>query len=270
MKNHRIWICWTNMSGWKLKMITIPFTFHQVWLWKPLPSLFKEYQKSWKKFNPKWKLKVWNEKNIEYLKYFNKNIYSSLPNYIQKSDYLRIIILLEFGGVYIDTDFECYKSINPLLEDCNFCIWEQFYYEYPNAFIGSIPEHTILKLVLKKMDSQIQKNYMLDQDKTWPRFISKIINQNKNKDIKIISWFLLYPEYWLHITKWRKNQKKIFASHHYYPFAHEKVDIYKKVMFLKQNISKFVIWRYLAICIHLTVRSLRSIKYILLYMLYKK
>lgn len=250
-------------------MVSIPKIFHQIWLWGELPFLFKEYQNTWIKFNPNWKLKVWNEKNISRLKYLNKDILASLPNFAEKSDYLRIIILLEFWGVYIDTDFECYKNIDFLLKNCNFCIWEQFYYEYPNAFIGASPEHPILKLILMKIPLQIKKEYMVSEDKTWPRFISRVINQNREVNIKVIAWFLLYPEYWLHIRKAYKNKTKIFASHHYNALSSKKAGVNWKMMFLKQKFSWSILWRYFIIVLHILIRTCRYVEYCVLDCIYK-
>ena len=41
----------------------------------------------------------------------NQKAYSSAKNWGMKSDILRYEILQKFGGVYIDTDYECLQNI---------------------------------------------------------------------------------------------------------------------------------------------------------------
>ena len=41
----------------------------------------------------------------------NKKAYSLAKNWGMKSDILRYEILQKFGGVYIDTDYECLQNI---------------------------------------------------------------------------------------------------------------------------------------------------------------
>lgn len=49
----------------------------------------------------------------------NTNPYINGSNYGEKSDVLRYEILQQFGGIYVDCDFECLKSFDSLLS-CNF------------------------------------------------------------------------------------------------------------------------------------------------------
>ena len=47
--------------------------------------------------------------------------YRSLPFDVQRWDILRLMILYIEGGIYIDTDVECYKSTLPLVENVEGC-----------------------------------------------------------------------------------------------------------------------------------------------------
>jgi hypothetical protein len=45
----------------------------------------------------------------------NKDAFSGATNYGEKSDILRYEILSQFGGIYVDCDFECLKPFDDLL-----------------------------------------------------------------------------------------------------------------------------------------------------------
>lgn len=232
-------------------MTLIPKIFHQVWLWWEMPDDFKRYQISWIKNHPQWKLLTWNDANIEQLQYINFGDYALCKNYSEKSDYLRFCILLEHWWVYIDTDFECIKNVEPLLGDAEFIIWEEFFWVYNGAFMAGIPWNKIIKKIFLEFHNQLKKSTSLCR--TGPIFISQFINK-KDKNIKIIPWILLYPEYWLYIhTKIDKNE--LYASHHY--AASWQGGTKKKIFFIKQKISRYYWGKYIIILMHYIILKIR-------------
>jgi hypothetical protein len=89
---------------------------HYCWFGpKPLPSLAKKCIKSWKKFLPDFEIKVWNELNIDLDECpFIKQAYEQ-GKWAFVSDYARMKVLYEHGGIYFDTDMEVTKNIDHLL-----------------------------------------------------------------------------------------------------------------------------------------------------------
>ena len=43
--------------------------------------------------------------------------YDQYPHNIQRVDAVRYFILYQFGGLFVDLDFECLKNVEPLLQD---------------------------------------------------------------------------------------------------------------------------------------------------------
>ena len=77
----------------------IPKKIHQIWLGKKrVPSKSIKWMRSWKKFNPDWEYKLWDEENIKELKVSEFNVYSKEINPGYRSDILRYIILNKFCG----------------------------------------------------------------------------------------------------------------------------------------------------------------------------
>lgn len=96
----------------------IPKVIHYCWFGNnPLPELAVKCIESWKRYCPDYEIKEWNESN------FNLTICDYVREaYEQKkwafvSDYARFWILYHEGGVYLDTDVELLKSIDPILEN---------------------------------------------------------------------------------------------------------------------------------------------------------
>ena len=130
----------------------VPKKIHQIWLGSTFPDIYKKWANSWKKFNPDWEYKLWTDADVNDVTIPNRYVFNRITNQGQKSDYLRYHILNQFGGLYIDTDFECLKSFDDLL-------YLDFFtgVGYPDdvevyiGLIGSVPHHPIIEHVVKSM-----------------------------------------------------------------------------------------------------------------------
>jgi len=94
----------------------IPKIIHYCWFGgNPLPPLALKCIESWQKFCPDYKIKEWNESNFD----ININTYAKEAYEAKKwafvSDYARLWVLVNFGGVYMDTDCELVKPIDGFL-----------------------------------------------------------------------------------------------------------------------------------------------------------
>lgn len=94
----------------------IPKKIHYIWFGgKPLPELTIRCIESWKSYCPDYEIIQWNESNFN----FHENAYAEEAYKEKKwafvSDYARLHILVNEGGIYIDTDVELLKSLDSLL-----------------------------------------------------------------------------------------------------------------------------------------------------------
>jgi Glycosyltransferase sugar-binding region containing DXD motif len=99
--------------------MAIPKIIHYCWFGpKPIPELELKCMKSWKKFLPDYKLMLWDEKSfdIENSSQYVKEAYDK-KLYPFVADYVRIYAMVEYGGVYLDTDMELLSSIDAFLEN---------------------------------------------------------------------------------------------------------------------------------------------------------
>lgn len=95
----------------------IPKIIHYFWFGNnPLPEKAKKCVESWAKMCPDFEIKLWNERNYD----FHKNKFMENAAKAGKwsfvTDYARLDVIYEYGGIYFDTDVELIKSISDLIE----------------------------------------------------------------------------------------------------------------------------------------------------------
>lgn len=125
----------------------IPKIIHYCWFGKnKITDEIKRYIESWRKYCPDYEIIQWNEINFP----VNENEYCK-EAYEQKkyafvSDYVRLKVLYQYGGFYLDTDVEIVKSLNPLRKyNVVFCESEG---SIQTSTIGANKENTFIKLLL--------------------------------------------------------------------------------------------------------------------------
>lgn len=104
----------------------IPKVIHYCWFGgNPIPAEYKKYIESWKRFLPDYEVKEWNENNYDiHCIPFSEEAYHA-RKFAYVSDYARLRILYENGGVYFDTDVELIKSIGDILQKGPFLAFEK-------------------------------------------------------------------------------------------------------------------------------------------------
>lgn len=94
----------------------IPKIIHYCWFGeKPIPKGYIKNIKSWQKYMPDYEIKQWNESNFDVNCIpFSKEAYE-VGKFAYVSDYARLKILYEYGGIYFDTDVEVIRSLEKII-----------------------------------------------------------------------------------------------------------------------------------------------------------
>lgn len=160
----------------------IPLIIHQIWLGGELPDKYKRLQKTWIAAHPDWEYKLWNEKEIQEFGLINQELFDAAPNYGEKSDIARYEILYRYGGLYVDTDFECLRQFTLFHHAYDFYTGQQpldgGYVLLNNGLIACAPGHPILRYCVEKMLEN--KNIRDTQIKTGPVFFTKAVITHLN------------------------------------------------------------------------------------------
>lgn len=142
--------------------IHIPKIIHQIWLGGPVPDALKEYMETWKVFHPDWRYILWTDELVEHFPLYNKELYDNEQNYGAKSDILRYEILFHFGGVYVDTDFECLRALDSLHHTYDFYTGlislDAHFVHVGIGIVGSKPQHPIIAFCIVNMKNNYENN----------------------------------------------------------------------------------------------------------------
>jgi mannosyltransferase OCH1-like enzyme len=155
------------------RSVNLPKKIHQIWLGSPLPDKYKSYVDSWREFHPDWEYYLWT--NGDGVDIPRRDLYNRIKNLGQKSDFLRYHILNQFGGLYVDTDFECLKSFNTLayaefLAGVGYPAKPQLYI----GLIGSVPGHSIISAMVSSLDTVRSKNWRAIFETTGADFFTSV------------------------------------------------------------------------------------------------
>lgn len=129
--------------------LRIPKVIHQIWIGGPVPDVFTHYIQTWKDMHPDWEYKLWTDENIHTVNLYNQKFYDETDSPGVKSDLLKWELVYQFGGVYVDMDFECLRSLDIFHHTYDFYTGLQpldtQFLQLGAALFGAIPGHPILK-----------------------------------------------------------------------------------------------------------------------------
>lgn len=150
----------------------IPKIIHYCWFGRgEKPRLAQKCIASWKKYCPDFEIIEWNEDNFEIEKYpYAKYCYDN-KKWAFLSDFARLVVVYQYGGVYFDTDVEMIKSLENLMK------YDAFYGFENNAKVntgqgfGAVEKH-------ETVEAMLQKYYELkaDNEGNYPLVICPALN----------------------------------------------------------------------------------------------
>ncbi len=145
----------------QIEVNTIPKILHFIWLGSSLPKKFEYLIEGWKILHLSWQVKLWQTEDAATFMKGRKcaNQFFSSTNFGLKSDVLRYEILLAFGGVYIDVDYECIKCLDGAAwwSSCTAFagLSHATVLEINNGILGCIPNHPLLVQITDNIASNL-------------------------------------------------------------------------------------------------------------------
>ena len=160
--------------------MSIPKRIHFCWFGdNPKPALAQKCISSWKRLCPDYEIIEWNEDNFDIF---------SCPLYVQQAyasgkwafvtDYVRLKVVYEHGGVYLDTDVELKRSLDPLLVYHAYFGFEDGVHIATGLGFGAVAGHPVIKAMMDDYETIpfIKEDGTLDQE-TCPSRNTKILLQ---------------------------------------------------------------------------------------------
>jgi len=135
-------------------------------------------------------MRLWTDKNLPIL--VNQSIFDMARSPAQRCDVLRYELLYMYGGVYLDMDFECLRSIDQLLLNISAFAG----YEVPGrvaiGILGATPGHPLFRELVLQLPQYFDPG-LPPNVATGPVFMTKAIR--KFPYVKIFDPPFFYPVY---------------------------------------------------------------------------
>lgn len=195
----------------------IPKVINQIYIGGELSSQEKKWRQTWIDLNPDWEVLLWTERELGGLIFRNEPAFKYCKSIASKVDIIRYELLYQFGGLYIDTDFECLKPITPFLKDREFVACKQ----NPNgpsvcnAFIACTPKHRVMHDIVYGIEKRCKTHGNKGcVEKFGPGYITDIIDKQYIFPSKYV-----YPFMWTNKHDPSDDLKIIYpeayAAHHW-------------------------------------------------------
>lgn len=157
----------------------IPKVIHYCWFGgKRKSKLIKQCILSWKHYLPDYEIIEWNEKNCDLTNPFVRKAYS-LKKWAFVADFIRLKVLYENGGIYLDTDMMVLKSFNSLLS--TLCFFGAEDEDYLNcAIIGAQKNNAFIKQCISRYELISINNGIDWRQITIPRIVTDIYRKKYN------------------------------------------------------------------------------------------
>lgn len=178
----------------------IPRVVHRIWLGGPEPEWTQPFADTWRL--PGWNLRQWNEDSVASLfPLFNQSLFDNppdlTPNHLGqfRADLLRYEILHRFGGVWVDTDLECLRPIEPLIDghEC-FAAWEEQGRWIANGFMGAAPGHPFIGRLIDGIPASVRRNEGQRPNRlTGPQYLTRQWRAHGRREMAVIEQRLVYP-----------------------------------------------------------------------------
>ena len=198
----------------------IPKKIHYCWFGgNEIPEQNRIWMESWRKYCPDYEIIEWNETNYDITK--NPYMYNAyrLKKWGFVSDYARLDVIYNYGGIYLDTDVEVVKNLDELLYQDAFAGVDGSKQVSTGLGFGAVPRFHIIKDLLDSYDNmQFDDKNMV----ACPTLNEKVFRKHnfvKNGNYQRLDGMTIYPQKVLSgknaFTGIIALTKNTFAIHHY-------------------------------------------------------
>lgn len=166
----------------------IPKLIHHIWVGgSPLSEKSQSLIAGARLLHPDYDFRFWDETNVSISPLFVRRCYEK-KLWAFVSDYLRFQLLFEYGGIYLDTDMEVLKSLDPLLECDGFSGLNRQRDAIYCGIIGAVPRNPLIGKILKAYD-----NLPVDVLPTSPQMFTRAFKEREDSSFRIYPYQTFYP-----------------------------------------------------------------------------
>lgn len=178
----------------------IPKNIHYAWFGNKEPNAkIQQCMASWARFLPEYQIVLWNESNtpmdVPYVQWtYARGLYT------QVADYVRLYALSTQGGIYLDTDIQVLKKLDPLLKDEVFVGFEGRRW-VNNAVIGATANHPFIQRCLEMTLDSFDRHKPLLRS---PAVCTAVLKEMglRRYGMQVVSGVHIYPQEYFYPYPW--------------------------------------------------------------------
>ena len=163
-----------------------------------MPSDLSRLGDSWLRHNPGWEMRIWTEDNLPVMR--NQALYDDAPNLVEgrllgrfRSNLIRLEILEQFGGVYVDCDFEALKPIPSRYLAASCFVGRETEEYVNNGIVGAVPSHPYITGLIDAIPESVASQPGKPSNvTTGPHLFTKHLTP----DVTVIPSEEVYPYLW--------------------------------------------------------------------------
>ena len=192
-------------------MPPIPRILHQTWKDEHPPEPLRSWRQTWREHHPDWEHRLWTDAGnraflAAHYPWFLP-IFDAYPEPVMRADAVRYFLLLHFGGLYADMDFECLRPFDDALlargpvliglepaqhAERDLARSRGLERILCNALMASVPGHPFWHCVIAELRARRAEAMPLDA--TGPFMLSAAFERYEARgDIALLAPELLYP-----------------------------------------------------------------------------
>ena len=197
----------------------IPRIVHRVWIGGDLPREARRFGESWERHCPGWEVRTWRDWDLPPL--INQEAFDATSNPAQKADLARLELLLRFGGVYVDTDFEALQPIEPLLDGIDCFLASEDHRFVSTGIMGSVPTHPFIAHLVNRVTSSIDAHAGEPPNRqSGPYFVTSELRAYRQSepgrgDVVVFPPALFYPYHFTELERRHEEFPDAIAVHHW-------------------------------------------------------
>ena len=131
----------------------IPKIIHYIWFGKEkIPQKYKDYIGGWKAFCPDYEFVEWNMDNYDLTIHPFLIEAKEHKQWAAASDYARLDIVYQYGGIYFDVDVELIRNIDELLYNTAFFGFQDLRYVGTGLGFGARKNYEVVRLLRDDYD----------------------------------------------------------------------------------------------------------------------
>jgi hypothetical protein len=198
--------------GLRRPPMLIPRVAHRVWVGPAeLPASHAEFGRAFERLHPDWQSRLWTEADLTELD-ITDTARRRARSPSELSNLMRYEVLHRYGGVYLDTDVECKRSLDDLLAGVGAFAALELPGRVGTAVLGAVPGHRAFERAARLSHLTLGLG-LHSADANGPYLMSLILEQEP--EVTIFGAEKFYPYTWEERERASESFPDAYAVHHW-------------------------------------------------------